>query len=185
MWSTFREDGPPIPTYMGYASQDQIRKEEMFGMSPLLPPAPSDPFLPIPSLFPNGQSLRTGELGRVSSPWTKQEEVAKTRIDTWVGHSAGSSWLGSGSVGWAVSVVGVVGRGGGGDEPCTALILGSPASLSTLGHSLLASCLCQLGAAARTVMALRVAAFDLDGVLALPSIAGALRRAEEALALPR
>ncbi|XP_051016692.1 bifunctional epoxide hydrolase 2 [Acomys russatus] len=34
-------------------------------------------------------------------------------------------------------------------------------------------------------MALRVAAFDLDGVLALPSIAGALRRTEEALALPR
>ncbi|XP_006988831.1 bifunctional epoxide hydrolase 2 [Peromyscus maniculatus bairdii] len=34
-------------------------------------------------------------------------------------------------------------------------------------------------------MALRVAAFDLDGVLALPSIAGALGRTEEALALPR
>ncbi|XP_029397204.1 bifunctional epoxide hydrolase 2 [Mus pahari] len=34
-------------------------------------------------------------------------------------------------------------------------------------------------------MALRVAAFDLDGVLALPSIVGALRRSEEALALPR
>nr|XP_048277802.1 bifunctional epoxide hydrolase 2 [Myodes glareolus] len=34
-------------------------------------------------------------------------------------------------------------------------------------------------------MALRVAAFDLDGVLALPSLAGALRRTEEALALPR
>lgn len=34
-------------------------------------------------------------------------------------------------------------------------------------------------------MALRVAAFDLDGVLALPSIVGALRRTEEALALPR
>lgn len=34
-------------------------------------------------------------------------------------------------------------------------------------------------------MALRVAAFDLDGVLALPSLAGALRRSEEALALPR
>ncbi|XP_042553757.1 bifunctional epoxide hydrolase 2 [Dipodomys spectabilis] len=34
-------------------------------------------------------------------------------------------------------------------------------------------------------MALRVAVFDLDGVLALPSVAGALRRAEEALALPR
>jgi soluble epoxide hydrolase/lipid-phosphate phosphatase len=34
-------------------------------------------------------------------------------------------------------------------------------------------------------MALRVAAFDLDGVLALPSIAGAFRRSEEALALPR
>lgn len=34
-------------------------------------------------------------------------------------------------------------------------------------------------------MALRVAAFDLDGVLALPSIAGVLRHTEEALALPR
>ncbi|XP_031217386.1 bifunctional epoxide hydrolase 2 isoform X2 [Mastomys coucha] len=34
-------------------------------------------------------------------------------------------------------------------------------------------------------MTLRVAAFDLDGVLALPSVVGALRRAEEALALPR
>ncbi|KAL1781211.1 bifunctional epoxide hydrolase 2 [Sigmodon hispidus] len=34
-------------------------------------------------------------------------------------------------------------------------------------------------------MTLRVAAFDLDGVLALPSIASALRRTEEALALPR
>ncbi|XP_028745854.1 bifunctional epoxide hydrolase 2 [Peromyscus leucopus] len=34
-------------------------------------------------------------------------------------------------------------------------------------------------------MALRVAAFDLDGVLALPSIASALGRTEEALALPR
>ncbi|CAO2591363.1 Bifunctional epoxide hydrolase 2 [Lemmus lemmus] len=34
-------------------------------------------------------------------------------------------------------------------------------------------------------MPLRVAAFDLDGVLALPSVAGALRRTEEALALPR
>ncbi|XP_051051444.1 bifunctional epoxide hydrolase 2 isoform X2 [Phodopus roborovskii] len=34
-------------------------------------------------------------------------------------------------------------------------------------------------------MALRVAAFDLDGVLALPSLAGALRRTEEALELPR
>ncbi|XP_059129422.1 bifunctional epoxide hydrolase 2 [Peromyscus eremicus] len=34
-------------------------------------------------------------------------------------------------------------------------------------------------------MALRVAAFDLDGVLALPSIASALSRTEEALALPR
>ncbi|XP_005373801.1 PREDICTED: bifunctional epoxide hydrolase 2 [Chinchilla lanigera] len=34
-------------------------------------------------------------------------------------------------------------------------------------------------------MALRVAVFDLDGVLALPSAAGALSRAEEALALPR
>lgn len=41
------------------------------------------------------------------------------------------------------------------------------------------------GAAAGAAMALRVAAFDLDGVLALPSIAGALRRTEEALALPR
>ncbi|XP_010621757.1 bifunctional epoxide hydrolase 2 isoform X1 [Fukomys damarensis] len=34
-------------------------------------------------------------------------------------------------------------------------------------------------------MALRVAVFDLDGVLAVPSVAGALSRAEEALALPR
>lgn len=34
-------------------------------------------------------------------------------------------------------------------------------------------------------MALRVAAFDLDGVLALPSLAGALRRSEETLELPR
>ncbi|XP_007517318.1 bifunctional epoxide hydrolase 2 isoform X1 [Erinaceus europaeus] len=34
-------------------------------------------------------------------------------------------------------------------------------------------------------MALRAAIFDLDGVLALPSIAGALRRTEETLALPR
>lgn len=34
-------------------------------------------------------------------------------------------------------------------------------------------------------MALRVAAFDLDGVLALLSIAGVLRHTEEALALPR
>nr|XP_004665897.2 bifunctional epoxide hydrolase 2 [Jaculus jaculus] len=34
-------------------------------------------------------------------------------------------------------------------------------------------------------MALRAAVFDLDGVLALPSIAGALGHAEEALALPR
>lgn len=34
-------------------------------------------------------------------------------------------------------------------------------------------------------MVLRVAAFDLDGVLALPSLAGALLRTEEALALPR
>uniref|UniRef100_A0A8C6RZG8 Bifunctional epoxide hydrolase 2 n=1 Tax=Nannospalax galili TaxID=1026970 RepID=A0A8C6RZG8_NANGA len=34
-------------------------------------------------------------------------------------------------------------------------------------------------------MALRVAVFDLDGVLALPSIPSALRRAEEALELPR
>ncbi|GAB1299023.1 Bifunctional epoxide hydrolase 2 [Apodemus speciosus] len=54
-----------------------------------------------------------------------------------------------------------------------------------LGLSLPVSCLSQLGAAARAAMALRVAAFDLDGVLALPSIAGALRRTEEALALPR
>ncbi|KAH0519292.1 Bifunctional epoxide hydrolase 2 [Microtus ochrogaster] len=34
-------------------------------------------------------------------------------------------------------------------------------------------------------MALRVAAFDLDGVLALPSLTGTLRRTEEALSLPR
>ncbi|XP_041621387.1 bifunctional epoxide hydrolase 2 [Vulpes lagopus] len=34
-------------------------------------------------------------------------------------------------------------------------------------------------------MALRAAVFDLDGVLALPSVVGALRRAEEELALPR
>ncbi|XP_048186568.1 bifunctional epoxide hydrolase 2 [Perognathus longimembris pacificus] len=34
-------------------------------------------------------------------------------------------------------------------------------------------------------MALRVAVFDLDGVMAMPSIAGALRRTEETLALPR
>ncbi|XP_069340931.1 bifunctional epoxide hydrolase 2 isoform X2 [Eulemur rufifrons] len=34
-------------------------------------------------------------------------------------------------------------------------------------------------------MALRVAVFDLDGVLALPGVSGALGRTEEALALPR
>ncbi|XP_005355606.1 bifunctional epoxide hydrolase 2 [Microtus ochrogaster] len=34
-------------------------------------------------------------------------------------------------------------------------------------------------------MALRVAVFDLDGVLALPSLTGTLRRTEEALSLPR
>lgn len=34
-------------------------------------------------------------------------------------------------------------------------------------------------------MALRAAVFDLDGVLALPSIMGALSRAEEAHGLPR
>lgn len=34
-------------------------------------------------------------------------------------------------------------------------------------------------------MALRAVVFDLDGVLALPSVASALGRAEEELALPR
>lgn len=37
----------------------------------------------------------------------------------------------------------------------------------------------------RAAMALRAVIFDLDGVLALPSFAGALTSTEEALALPR
>ena len=40
-------------------------------------------------------------------------------------------------------------------------------------------------AEAQAAMALRAVVFDLDGVLALPSIAGALSRTEEKLALPR
>jgi hypothetical protein len=46
MWTTFREEGPQIPTYMGYANQDQILKEKMFRIFRLLQPASSRPLSP-------------------------------------------------------------------------------------------------------------------------------------------